>query len=172
MVVRVQAELSRKQAIALWQKLRHHFADAARVVEEIIETRAWEAMGYESFAEAWSAQMGEVTLAAEVRPLVVYQMLTEGHDYDLIAASVKGVGRSRVDGLDRQRRNGVPARDASLFVVRRHVRKRPSAASIIHVDVGTVALRRYRKIAESVGVSVEQIAAEAIRERFEMLSNG
>lgn len=163
-------ELTQHQAVALWQSLRSHFINAAKVIEEIIERRAWEPMGYESFTEAWTAQLGDVTLAVEVRPHIVYQMLTEGYDYDAVAAAVKGVGRDRAESLDRQRRNGVPAKDASMSVVREHLRKQPSAAAYIHVPVGPIALRRYREIAEKREMTVEQIAAEAIAARFEELA--
>ena len=166
------AELTAKQAVALWGKLRQHFINAAAVIEEIIERRAWEPMGYASFAEAYHAQLADVTLAVEVRPHVVYQMLTEGYDYDAVAAAVKGIGRDRAESLDRQRRNGVPAADASMTTVRRHLRKKPTAASTIHVEVGTIAMRRYQKIAEKHGTTVEAIAAEAIAERFEVLQSG
>lgn len=162
-------DLTAKQAQQLWGKLRQHFINAATVIEEIIEKRAWEPMGYDSFTEAWHAQMGDVTLAVEVRPHVVYQMLTEGYDYDAIAEKVKGIGRDRAESLDRQRRNGVPAKDASLSVVREHLRKRPSTAGYVHVEVGPIALRRYRQVAERLGMSVEQIAADAIAARFEEL---
>lgn len=165
-------ELSQEQAVALWQSLRNHFINAARVIEQIIEKRAWEPMGYESFAEAWNAQLADVTLAVEVRPHAVYQMLSEGYDYDQVAASVKGVGRDRAESLDRQRRNGVPACDASMSTVRRHLRRKPGVAATVHVEVGPIALRRYQEIAERVGESVEAIAAEAIATRFEALSNG
>lgn len=165
-------ELTAKEATALWGKLRQHFINAGRVIEEIIERRAWEPMGYESFTEAWHAQMGDVTMAVEVRPHVVYQMLTEGYDYDAIAEKVKGVGRDRAESLDRQRHNGVPAKDASMHVVKRHQRRNPSVAGTIHVQVGPIALKRYQKIAEKHGTTVEAIATQAIAERFEVLANG
>jgi len=161
--------LTQAQAVALWQSLRGHFVNAARVIEEIIEGRAWEPMGYESFTEAWHAQMADVTLAVEVRPHIVYQMLTEGYDYDAVAANVKGVGRDRAESLDRQRRNGVPACDASMSTVRRHLRRKPGVAATLHIEVGPIALRRYQKIAERIGETVEAIAAEAINARFEAL---
>lgn len=160
------AEMTRAQAVELWGKLRTHFIDAAKVMEDIIQSRAWEPLGYDSFATAWNAQMGDVTLAVEVRPHVVYQMLTEGYDYDAIAERVKGIGRDRAESLDRQRRNGVPARDASMTVVRRHRRKLPSAAGTIHVQVGPIALKRYQQIAEKRETTVEAIAAEAIAVKF------
>lgn len=157
---------TQQQAVALWQSLRSHFINAGKVIEEIIERRAWEPMGYASFTEAWHAQMADVTLAVEVRPHIVYQMLTEGYDYDQVATAVKGVGRDRAESLDRQRRNGVPACDASMSVVRRHLRKQRGAAATIHIEVGPIALRRYREIAEKLETSVEAIAAEAIDARF------
>lgn len=166
-------DLSAKQATELWSRLRQHFINAATVIEEIIERRAWEPLGYESFTEAWHSQMEGVTLAVEVRPHVVYQMLTEGYDYDAIASAVKGIGRDRAESLDRQRRNGVPACDASMSgksVVRRHLRKRPSVAGTIHIQVGPIALRRYQQIAEAREMTVEQIAAEAIAARFKELA--
>ncbi|SBS73899.1 Gp49 [uncultured Mycobacterium sp.] len=163
-------EIDEKQALQLWNDLRQHFINAAAVIEEIIEKRAWIPLGYESFAEAWHSRMGDVTLAVEVRPHVVYQMLTEGYDYDAVAAKVKGVGRDRAESLDRQRRNGVPARDASMSTVREHLRKKPSGPAWIHVDVGPIALKRYQKLAEKHDTTVEQIAAEAIAARFEELA--
>lgn len=162
--------LTQAQAVALWQSLRNHFVNAAKVIEEIIEGRAWEPMGYESFTEAWNAQLADVTLAVEVRPHIVYQMLTEGYDYDDVAAAVKGVGRDRAESLDRQRRNGVPACDANMSVVRGHLRKRPGVAATIHVEVGPIALRRYQDIAERYDKSVEQIAADAIAAKFQELA--
>ena len=165
-------EMTRAEALELWGRLRQSFINAATAMEEIIEARAWEPLGYGSFGEAYHAQMEGVTLATEVRPHVVYQMLTEGYDYDAIAASVKGIGRDRAESLDRQRRNGVPAKDASLSVVREHLRKQPSAAAYVHVPVGPIALRRYREIAEKRGMTVEQIAAEAIEARFQELADG
>jgi len=59
-----------------------------------------------------------------------------------------------------------------MTIVRRHLRKKPTAASTIHVEVGTIAMRRYQKIAERLGTTVEAIATEAITERFEVLRNG
>lgn len=163
--------LTTSQALALWKQLSQHFVNAAKVIEEIIENRAWEPLGYSTFAEAWHAQMGEVTLAVEVRPHVVYQMLTEGYDYDAIAESVKGVGRDRAESLDRQRRNGVPPCDASMSVVRKHLRKRPSTAEYVHINVGPIALRRYKQVAEKFDTTVEQIASEAIAQRFKELGD-
>ena len=99
----------RRQASELWRAL-----DPRGVIEDIIETRAWEPLGYSSFSEAWPAEMADITLPAELRAHVVYQMLADGTSVDDIACAVKGVGRDRVESLKRQRLSGVPPGDASL----------------------------------------------------------
>ena len=159
-------ELTRKQALSLWGKLRQHFIDAAKVMEDIIDQRAWEPLGYGTFAEAYAAQMAEVTLAAEVRPHVVYQLLTEGLNPLDVADLVKGVGPRGATALDRQRKNGVPA---DFAVVNEHLRRKPSPPDTVHVKVGKTMLAEYRRIAESLDLSVEEIAKEAIAERFASL---
>lgn len=160
-----------EQATALWGQLRQHLINAERVLEEIVEKRAWEPMGYSSFAEAWTGQhMSDITLAAEVRPHVVYAMFDGGLTIDQVASEVKGIGRDRAESLARQKRNGVPARDASLSVVREHLREKPSRASAIHLEVGVTRLERYKCIAKHLGLSVEDIAKDAIEDKFKELS--
>lgn len=159
-------ELTRKQALALWGKLRQHFIDAADVMAEIIEQRAWEPLGYSTFAEAYAARMADVTLAAEVRPHVVYQLLTEGLDPLDVAGLVNGIGPNGATALDRQRKNGVPA---DFAVVNEHLRRKPSPPDTVHVKVGKAILAEYRRIAETLDLSVEEIAKDAIAERFASL---
>jgi hypothetical protein len=84
-------------------------------IAEIIETQAWEQLGYGSFTEAWSAEVGDdITHPAEVLTHVAYQMLAEGRHVAVITELVKGIGMDRVQALKRQRDHGVPAEDASL----------------------------------------------------------
>jgi hypothetical protein len=45
-------------------------------------------------------------------------------------------------------------------------------AGFVHVQVGPIALRRYKEIAEKRDMTVEQIAAEAIEARFQELADG
>lgn len=107
------------QATALWADLRHHLMNAERVIAEIIETRAWEPLGYSSFAEAWDEQnLSDITFAPEIRAHVVYALLDGGLADEEVAAQVKGVGRARAERLREQKSDGVPASDARTAVKR------------------------------------------------------
>lgn len=159
----VVESLSSKQALKLWELLRQHFQNAQRVVEEIIELRAWEPLGYESFSEAWNAQMRDITLATEVRPHVAYQLFAEGLSVDEVARSIKGLGEVSAESLKRQRNNGVPA---DMALVREHLRQSPRRHSVIHLDIGADMLERYQKIAARLDSTVNEIALQAVKERF------
>lgn len=159
----VRAEMSRAEAVELWGQLKQALINLAKVFEEIVERRAWEPLGYRSFTEAWAAEMREFTLAKELRPHVVYQMFAEGTAPEDVADLVKGVGPRGAEDLARQRQNGVPA---DFAVVNEHLRRKPSAPDTVHVRVGHTLLAEYKRIATSLGLTVEEIAKEAIAERF------
>ncbi|AER47603.1 hypothetical protein DS6A_49 [Mycobacterium phage DS6A] len=158
--------ISKRQADRLWDDLRGHFVAAQDAIKAIIKAEAWKPLGYDTFAEAWTARMGDVTLATEARPHVVYQMLAEGVPADDVALATKGVGPETVRELDRQRKNGVPADHA---VVRRHLRRRPSAPDTLHVKLTAATLTEYHRVAAAAGVTVEEVAREAIAERFAVM---
>lgn len=160
------SKISAAEAQSLWGELRKHFANAENVIQEIVEQKAWEPLGYGSFAEAWVGEMSTLTLPSEVRPHVVYQMLAEGWEPVDIAEAVKGVGPGTAEGLARQRRNGVPPNHA---VVREHYRRRSAPASHIRINVGPTMLAEYRRIALIEGESVEDIAKVAVAEYFREL---
>ena len=152
----------------LWAKLRTGLLNTEKTIAEIIHDKAWEPLGYDSFTEAWSAKLADITIATELRAHVVYQMLHEGSDYDDIAHAVKGVGRDAAKVLDRQRRNGVPANLATT-AVRAYTRRKPDTAKVLHLHLGSMKLQRYRRIAKKLDLSVEQIALEAVESVFAKL---
>lgn len=160
--------LSKAKAAALWDKLRANFLDQELILKEIISERAWEPLGYQTFADAWNAKMSHVTLFAEFRPHVVYQLLAEGSSPEDVAASVRGIGPESAEFLDRQRKSGLAADEAST-VVREHNRKLPSPDDTLHVKVGKTWLTEYRRIAKRLDLNVEQVAKQAIAARFKEL---
>ena len=150
-------------ATALWDALRHHFTNAADTIRAIIEDKAWEPLGYLSFAEAWSREMRDVALAHEVRAHVVYQLLEEKVPVQDIADMVGGVGPVVAESLARQRSNGVPA---DCAVVREHLRRPASQANTLRIKIGATMLYEYKRIARLQGDTVEDIAKDAIAARF------
>lgn len=155
-----------KQASLLWDKLHSYLVNSQKVIEEIIEKRAWEPLGYSTFFEAWNDRMGDITLATEIRPHVVYQMISEGASDEQVADAVKGISERLPASLRRQRSNGVPPSAADMSTVRQHLRKKPSRADTLHLKIGTTRLARYQVIADRHGKSVAEIALEAIESRF------
>jgi hypothetical protein len=181
MTAALKNEISARQAQKLWGLLRQHFVNFERTLEEIIEKRAWEPMGYGSFIEAWTAQMGDVTLAAEFRPHVVYAYFDQGATIDEVVDGVKGVGHRRAQSLKRQKDNGtLPSaatlgasrqrprdKDENITVVSQHLRKKPSEAGTIHVSVGPLKLKRINRVAKKLGMSAEEFTMSAINEKLD-----
>ena len=159
-------KLTKQQATTMWDGLRDHFTNAAEAIKKIIEARAWEPVGYTSFAQAWKAEMCDVALAGEIRAHVVYQLLEERVPVAEVADMVGGVGPALAESFARQKANGVPA---DCAVVSEHFRRKPKAAGTLHVQVGATMLHEYRRIAALRNETVEDIAREAIRERFAQL---
>jgi hypothetical protein len=157
------ANHDKQHATALWDALRQHFANAADTIRAIIEDRAWEPLGYLSFAEAWGREMRGVMLAVEIRPHVVYQLLEEKVPLQDIADMVGGVGPVLAESLARQRSNGVPP---DCAVVREHLRRPASQANTLRIKIGATMLYEYKRIARLQGDTVEEIAKEAIAARF------
>lgn len=157
------SKISKVQAQILWTDLRNCLVNAGTTIEKIVQARAWEPMGYPSFSEAWAAQMSNILLAKEIRAHVVYQMLADGLDTEDITDLVKGIGPDAAQQLARQRENGVPA---DYAVVNKHLRRKPTAPDTIHIKVGSTMLSEYRRVAAQKGFSVEDVARQAIAERF------
>jgi hypothetical protein len=162
------ATLTRRQAQTLTATIHEGLANAENALREFIDGKGWAAMGFGTFAEWWSTHLSDITLATELRPHVIYQMFAEGQTVDDIAGSIKGTGPEAVTRIKRQRDNGVPADQADVQV-RPYNRRRPSLAGVLHIDVGAAKMREYRKIAKDYGMSVENIAADAISRQFDTM---
>ena len=150
----------------LWERLATNLFDAQNAIIAIIQAKAWEPLGYESFEKAWVDKMSSFTLAVELQPLVIYQLLSEGLTADQVAEAVKGVGLDIVEHLKAQRDDGVPADHASRRP-RRKASTRPWTTIFVHV--GEAALEGYESKAAAHGVKVEDVAREAIASAFEAL---
>jgi hypothetical protein len=160
-------QMTTRQAEALWSQLHEHFVNAQQAIKDIIAAQAWLPLGYTTFFAAWADRMADVTLAAEIRRHVICQMLAEGLTPDEVASATKGVGPETVTEIDRQRKNGVPAE--RVHVVVRHRRANPSPPKYLTLELGVAKMREYRRVAAIEDRSVEDIAFEAISDRFAMI---
>lgn len=161
--------IDQKGARRLVDLSKQHLGNFERCLSEIVKTRAWEALGYESFPEFYTAEYADFTLFPEMRAHVVYALFDEGASIDEVAQSVKGIGEESAKALKRQRNNGVPA---DMALVREHLRQSPRRPYVIHLDVGPDDLADFRRIAQELGTSIEEIAIPAVRARFAELANG
>lgn len=153
----------------LWNDLRGHLVKAEAAIEAIIDAKAWEPLGYASFAEAWADRMAGVRLATEeMRALVVYAMFADGlTDDEVVTATGYGsqVTKAGASALRRQRSNGVPPSLASTRV-RSHLRRKPTEPARVHLEFTPTEYAAFKAAALRHGTTVEAVAAEAVREAF------
>ena len=162
--------ISRKQAEQLWGELAGGFATIESVILRIIAEKAWEPLGYGSFAEAWSDRLKGHRLATDyLRAAVVFQMFKEGlSDEDVIRTS--GVADSRVKMLREQHELGIPPEAASTMV-RAHTRSLPAAPFVVRIELEHHERVRFQELCGKLGYRLDAVAAEALRERMRALEN-
>lgn len=156
----------------LWARVESGLLDVQNAIVAIIDSRAWETLGYESFSKAWIDRIaGRVTLAAEIQPHVVYQMFSEGLSPQQVADAVKGVTDRGARDLKRQRDAGTAPEDARI-TVRRHKRRPPCSAGFVHFKVDHETLLEWRRVvaAEGCGRTLADVAYEATAEAVKRLA--
>lgn len=160
-------QLSKTQALKMWANLRGHFVNAEKAITEIIAAKAWEPLGFASFAEAWADRLQGIPLATDsIRAHVVYAMVEAGlDDAAVLAATGIGsqVGPRSVAELRRQKAAGVPAGMASTRV-RSHMRCKPSRPGIVHVPLQPSEYARFRALSAELRTDPGELAAGLIRE--------
>lgn len=120
--------LSASQAEALWGGLRENLLAVEDGIRQIIATRAWEPLGYESFAECWQERLSDVKLSKELRAVVVYAMFEDDATPADAARAVSGTGVVEVRSLHSAWSQGMDAHDAA-FVTRSKPKTRPTAGA-------------------------------------------
>jgi hypothetical protein len=154
----------------LWERLESGLLDVQNTIIAIIDAKAWEPLGYESFSKAWVDKiMSKITIASELRPHVVYQMFDEGLTADQIADAVKGITPETARNLKRQKGHGVPP-DQATTTVRQHRRKLPGQWSYLHLKVENETLVEWKRRAEASGRTVNEIALAAVTLVFDELA--
>lgn len=162
--------MNKSEAEKLWADLAGGFATIERIIPEIIKGRAWEPLGYATFAEAWTDRLKGHRLATDyLRAAVVFQMFKEGlSDEEVIRTS--GVADSRVKTLREQHELGIPAEAAST-VVRSHERSLPSPPFVVRIELNHHERVRFQELCGRLGYKLDQVAADALRDRMKSLEN-
>ncbi|HCG55364.1 MULTISPECIES: hypothetical protein [Brevibacterium] len=161
------SKLTKKASAALWDELRDGFLNIEKTIIKIIEAKAWEPLGYATFAEAWADRMDGVRLAGEVRAHVVYAMLAEGEAVEAISART-GIGTGSVKDLRRQRSNGVPPEAATL--VRQHTRGHQRPPYRLIVEFSPDEREQFAEACKRFDLDMTTEATEAIRAHFARLA--
>jgi hypothetical protein len=143
----------------LWADLRTGLLNVEKSIAQIIHDKAWEPLGYNSFTEAWAAQVTDITIAAELRAHVVYQMYREGATPEDVAAAVKYVSRDQAEQFKREMDNGVPAEIASG---RKKPKGEPLPFVTVFVPVPRETHRAWTRVARNNDTTLAQIALRAL----------
>lgn len=165
---------TKKQADQLWSSLTSALTRAGEAIQKIVQNKAWEPLGYASFAEAWADRMSGVPLAAEMRAHVVYQMFSDGLDNDQVADAIgvgSGVGPASIANFRRERSNGVPpdlARGRTTHV-QEHYRKPPRPPQFFHVQFDPDEYDGFKLKAKNHDLDIQKFTEDAIRRAFEGL---
>lgn len=160
-------KLTKAQASNMWTELRSHFVNAEEAIAAIIESKAWEPLGYSSFAAAWAERMDGVPLATDAaRAHVVYALFDCGlTDQQALEATGIGsrVGPAAIKRLREQKESGVSA-DLATTRVRSHYRGRPTAPRTVHVPLSAGEYSEFRDAAAEQELDTGSLAALIIRE--------
>lgn len=154
--------ISKRDAEALFAQLHELLVNTERVIIEIIERKAWAALGYPSFEAAWLDRMKGVRLATSaMKAHVVYSLLDTSTPEDVADAIRMHPGL--VEVLARQKKNGVPAGRA---IVRQRHRGKPSQPSCVTVQLTVAERAQFASQAMEAGSSLAELSAQMIREGF------
>lgn len=159
--------ISEAEARELWADLKNALASTEKAIQRIIETKAWEAMGYDSFAEAWAAEMHGSFLATELRAHVVYAMFAEGDTDEEVREALgpgSGVTIPLIRSIREQQIAGVPEGEV---IVREHSRRIKVGENLtLHFEDAEV-LAAYHNRAAQHGTSLSNVALDLLAQWYD-----
>ena len=153
--------ISKKRAEALWQDLRSALEMSEQKIAEIVKTRAWEPLGYSSFAECWEARLSDLRLSAELRAVVVFAMFDEGAGVSDACTAVASVGPATAKKLKVAHRKGMSAKGATTLV-RQHERRPRSGQRFVRAELSQDELDSVKDAAKAADVPVDEFVRRAV----------
>lgn len=155
-----------RRAEKLWNDLRSSFFTQQETFKTIIQERSWEALGFDSFAAAYSHYLSDIALAKELIPHVVYALLDEGESHEEIIRNVKGLSDSGLAAIVRQKQDNLPP-----GAVRRKPRKHPAARdSHLNLEFTPEEIDLWRIMCKDLEIGLHETAVKAVRDAMRSVS--
>lgn len=162
--------MNQQQATNLFNQLREGLLATQSAIETIIETKAWEPLGYETFQEAWDDRLSDIKLSGTMRATVVYAMFDQGATDTDIAMTISGVGPKRARSYKQAHKAGLPAKQAETHVdkmirVKPYTRSLPEKRNSITLSgFADDELSAWNELAKDLGVDRNEMLRDALRE--------
>lgn len=158
-------DISKTEAAELWVSLRASFTVTTATIARIVETKAWEPLGYSSFREAWTEEVGlDEAMSPAVVDMVAVRFALEGAPDEEIL-SVKGVGPSKLRAVKVAARVGL-----DKPVLRRATQAAlPGPTRRVSVDFRPEERERFVALSEATGSTLQREADKAIRAWFDRI---
>lgn len=153
--------ISKKRAEDLWQYLRSALEMSEQKIAEIVKTRAWEPLGFDTFTECWEARLSDLRLSAELRAVVVFAMFDEGAEVAEVITAVAEVGPAAAKNLKVAHRKGMSAKGATTLV-RQHERRPRSGQRFVRAELSQDELDSVKDAAKAADVPVDEFVRRAV----------
>lgn len=123
--------VSKAEANNLWNDLKSNLLLAQETLEKIVESRAWEPLGYETFVDAWTDRLSGVPLAGVMEANVVYAMFDSGAEVQDVRGAA-GVGPAKTRAYKQAHDAKMSPKDAYLHAasMARAKRQTPPPGSV------------------------------------------
>lgn len=167
MTTATKKKITKTRAKALYKEVRVGLINVEKALTEIIQSEAWEVLGYSSFTEAWDAELKDVRLASSrtLRASVVYAFIDSGlSDEEIIEATDGRVSDQEARTLRSKKSRGVSAEAATT--VRQHERRRPSPTGNFTVRFDVDELTHYKEVAGRLGLDLEEEVRLFVKDRI------
>jgi hypothetical protein len=163
-------DITLSEAETLWNRLNEAMATTREVLARIIETRAWEPLGYADFAAAWADRCRGTRLPADCKALVCVAMLERGlsvQQVRRVLGAGSGVTIPVIEHIEEQRISGTPVEQISPRARTRtdadtHIHQNPVRQSrYLTVDLGENA-QHYHDLAKGHRMTLPDVTRDLL----------
>lgn len=162
--------ISKEQAARLWDELKGNLLAVEDGIKQIIATKAWEPLGYETFQDAWEDRLSDVKLTGVMRATVVLAMFEQGATEVEVATTVTGVGPVRSKAYKQAHQAKLTPKKAELHAekmvpVKPYARSLPERRNALRIEgFDDDEIQAWNALADELGVDRNELLREALRE--------